>query len=356
MKKNILAILFSFITLCAFTQRFDFRQVLFSNNYENIEEVTDKNLLNTIFSAVQVFDRHGYELVVEEGRVFCESYKNGRLYRYIGTSEYDNKLSTLQLSDVKSINSVLVQYVFFQDENSQNLVNLSGDFICENKKENDRNKWICHNVEVIKSKDLILGIMVCESESLEGSSNEIYEDPGVGSEARYFLWKNLINTSLYDYGENSAGELSDHYFDIQAGAPLIDPDRPFMYTIQNAFDNNPATSFVENTEDDKFGISVSDMTSFNSIKCTKLSIINGYAKNIKLYKDNNRIRKVSLRENNDDEKKEVYIGLNDNTLTPQIVNWPETAFYVTELYDGDMYSDTCLAELDFFVDGKWLFK
>lgn len=74
---------------------------------------------------------------------------------------------------------------------------------------------------------------------------------------------------------------------IDCSEPLIDEKDVFRYTIQNAFDNNPATSYVEDTEDDLMYVCAIKP------KRTKFAIINGYAANESLYFSNNRIIEVA---------------------------------------------------------------
>ena len=66
---------------------------------------------------------------------------------------------------------------------------------------------------------------------------------------------------------------------IQASHCLFDSKSPFKYSIQNAFDGNPATSYVENTEDDLMKIDV-----WLGEAVEQMAIINGYASNEFLYK------------------------------------------------------------------------
>ena len=92
-----------------------------------------------------------------------------------------------------------------------------------------------------------------------------------------------------DFSTANLRKKYENYADIyiKAAKPLIDDKDVFRYTIQNAFDKNPATSYVEDTEDDLMYVSAIKP------KITKFAIINGYAANENLYFSNNRIIEVA---------------------------------------------------------------
>ena len=126
---------------------------------------------------------------------------------------------------------------------------------------------------------------------------------------------------------------------IDASDFLFDSKCPLKYSIQNAFDGNPATSYVENTEDDLFKIDI-----WLGKPVDKMAIINGYALNEKLYKKNNRIKKVAN-----------YFNLSDDTLSYQYIPCRGTNIEFTEIYKGIQFNDSCVAEINFFYKNSWLF-
>jgi hypothetical protein len=142
---------------------------------------------------------------------------------------------------------------------------------------------------------------------------------------------------------------------ITASHPLMDADDPFRYTIQNAFDQNPATSFVEDTEDDLmecilyFSDKLFQDYQQKQISFIGIKVINGYAQNENLYKLNNRITKAGkhkLQETLDYQ----YLYYGENILGKGL------GFGADEIKYGSQYSDTCLSELDFlFTDETLLF-
>jgi hypothetical protein len=148
---------------------------------------------------------------------------------------------------------------------------------------------------------------------------------------------------------------------ISASSCLVDPNIPLRYSLQNAFDGDPSTSYVENTENDLIEIS---LTYFNYEKIIKIAVINGYAQNLSIYKRNNRIKTIGIAspEWNKEHgslfsvlKKELL--LKDNYLSYQFYNvsLPDE-IRILNIYKGEAYNDTCLAELNLYFDGfGWLF-
>lgn len=141
---------------------------------------------------------------------------------------------------------------------------------------------------------------------------------------------------------------------------LYDKNDPLRYGLFNAFDGDPSTSFVEDSEDNLLYIQVSDADEvafpggFSEFK-----IINGYAQNEDLYKKNNRPKliKTGRRNRRDDsdylcEETSIICQLADNTLDWQKFKFHiDQYFLVKDIYKGTRYSDTCIAELDFKYGG-----
>lgn len=140
---------------------------------------------------------------------------------------------------------------------------------------------------------------------------------------------------------------------------LYDKNDPLRYGLFNAFDGDPSTSFVEDSEDNLLYIQVSDADEvafpggFSEFK-----IINGYAQNEDLYKKNNRPKliKTGVRERFADsvflEETSVICQLADGTLDWQKFKFHiDQYFLVKDIYKGTRYSDTCIAELDFKYGG-----
>jgi hypothetical protein len=167
---------------------------------------------------------------------------------------------------------------------------------------------------------------------------------------------------------------------INASDCLVDREVPLRYGLQNAFDNDPATSYVENTEDDlcMFFFEIRDQKIFN---LRELALINGYAQNNTLYYNNNRIKTMIYTYNGwvwdsfryffyqQHQKDEFFFFSFGETLTfskrffihrPSIKESDEgdlvtLGLIVNTIYPGNRYNDTCIAEINLLCDEGWLF-
>ena len=147
---------------------------------------------------------------------------------------------------------------------------------------------------------------------------------------------------LVEWGEDKADKVSIDVSDF-----LIDDMKcPLKYSIQNAFDGNPSTSYVENAKIDMIEIKFCIYTGYVP---DKLAIINGYAQNNSLYKSNNRIKTIT------DNSGLSTFELKDDCLDYQYVPWSKSYFVSTDIYKGKQYNNTCIAELNFLCNNSWLF-
>jgi hypothetical protein len=130
---------------------------------------------------------------------------------------------------------------------------------------------------------------------------------------------------------------------IRASDCLVDPNIPLRHSLQNAFDGDPATIYMENTEDNLMHIYILVKAELSK----QFALINGYAQNEVLYRNNNRIKTIDL---------DGPITLADNNRSYQFTESGGRVLSVQEIYKGDKYNNTCLAEFNVFMDGTgWLF-
>jgi hypothetical protein len=170
----------------------------------------------------------------------------------------------------------------------------------------------------------------------------------------FFPMENIVKFT------NSPGNAAIPRRELLASNCLVDPQTPLKYSLQNAFDGNPATSYVENTDDDLMQIYIS----FPDVGVIReVMIINGYAQSRELYHANNRVRSFSAGVQRYDSKEGNLIfvpsdsyTLQDNELSPQFVEIIESAHIaVTAIYPGSTYGDTCIAEINFRTADGWMF-
>ena len=228
-----------------------------------------------------------------------------------------------------------------------------------------------YNFMPVIKNNKIAGIMIYGIERFN-RENSIMEYTG--------STRNLYHkAAVYWSDDFSTANLRNEYSNdpdihIECSKPLIDEKDTFKYTIQNAFDKNPATSYVEDTDDDLFSIRfvfAKELFFQNyswviakSLSINNMSVINGYAANENLYFSNNRIKELIISSYNLENKKKsdnflkelskIYTGiLKDNNLSFSTIQIPKEKIYsvtfsCTQLYKGKKYNDTCLAEFDLY--------
>lgn len=205
---------------------------------------------------------------------------------------------------------------------------------------------ILGNFDILDSKRFAFTNFVFRDFNLKvyNSTTAIYNIPNQNfnliAKFDYANYHNLyaLGTGTYDYFFRCSGD------------PLIEKEYSH-YSLINMFDNNPETSFVEDSKDDnislKFGLHLND----SNVK--KVKIINGYAQSESLYFKNNRVKTLSIKNGNNTT--EVVLK---ESLEPQIiaVDFAAKGFSIksTELYKGMKYNDTCIAEFNILTDEGWL--
>jgi len=370
MKKNLLT-LFIFLNVIGLVYAYDFKEIVFGNNYNNMQEIDcysekGQSILNEIYAQVDAVDKifdgpnwnveilRKYDSNIDIGTprlyLFEESYSNGKIWRILA-----------QLNDIKDSSYpsfyeldmyVFVQIVFLKTSDKLICLGCSPIFHQFDDGERsslDSNEYI--GIDVIHRNNKIIGIMqhrTAEKRAYYSEKSEDYETSG--KSAAWFVFYENILSKNYNLSSPDRNFIKKNFdFKIIGSYALIDSERPFMYTINNAFDGKNATSFVEDTEDDKldFAFEFND----KSIMITKIKIINGYAQNEKLYLNNNRVKSISNNKNGKN------IILKDNILDYQIIDYNSFNVYVAELYNGNKYSDTCIAEFDVMTtNNAWVFE
>lgn len=141
--------------------------------------------------------------------------------------------------------------------------------------------------------------------------------------------------------------------DVKVDFPLIDSNNPFKYSAQNAYDGDPSTSYVEDTEDDLFEIRFElneHEKEFENIKIVGFNIINGYSASNELYLSNNRIKRISFGS----KKNPMFYNLKDEILDFQDIVLERSLYVLTiqclEVFNGNLYKDTCLSEINILFE------
>jgi hypothetical protein len=142
---------------------------------------------------------------------------------------------------------------------------------------------------------------------------------------------------------------------LYASSELIDKNN--RYAVKNIIDERPETAWVEGRKDS--GINEYINIHFNTrvevepnnyeeglLKIKKIGIINGYAKNNTIFKQNNRVKKIRLKGGSHDQIYTLkdtmdmqYIEFDEPILTSMI------KITIFEVYKGSKYDDTCISEI-----------
>ena len=359
---------------------------MFGNNYETIKEISEKEINEYAeeLKAFKTYTQGHYE----------HRNKEHKYFRFFEQSIGDKKFIRV----IKSVNELTDEYIlkWRNPGGNTNHPYLTQLFYVKNPNEICAVGTMCmmdaggdgwengtdnkyQMIEIIQRNNTVKGFLVNYLEDRIDHHNRA-EESGIHTEkyintAEYYLFDDIINNAVEVDGKIKYIKDYDKipFVKISTDQPLIDSKRPFMYTIQNAFDGNPATAYVENTDDDLFEIEFKFEITSNFLTIDKIKIINGYAKSNDLYFNNNRIKKFSFSsfdmDSHGEDEEEVWNRLWEkykNTVLPDSLKLYEVqlipvdlyliTFSVDEIQRGNKYSDTCIAELDFnVVNGGWLF-
>ena len=373
--KNIIAALAGFL-LCAsaFAEAPELKNMM-PNSWKKLKRLSEAEerafLQNeTVRSESQKwieeeFSRKKYNKV--NIRVYSETDSGLEFYRVLIcnddfrnflNTEYRNTTMTQEECD-RFRSMRLLQIVFMKDREN-NMRNIKVLSYRDHGASNSKWEGFGFNDLMIKPlNDAEIGFFVTEVTTgfyLEGEGDKV--DIIYGKKKQQQVGGNSTWFSKYDIKDDIASAWSKEGIDIQASSCLFDPKCPLRYSIQNAFDGDPATSYVENTEDDLMDI---DFQGLRQRVIVGLAVINGFASNENLYYSNNRMADFQYNSSS----KTDYINnlkLRDHTIGYQKFEgcFPNAPLYissgVTEIYKGSKYNDTCIAELNFICsDGNYLF-
>jgi uncharacterized protein YegL len=135
---------------------------------------------------------------------------------------------------------------------------------------------------------------------------------------------------------------------IEASSFLTEKNRPKdAYHMKNIADGDKRTAWFEASPDDGIGEWLK-ITFTEAKKVDKIGILGGYPKTDKLFKQNNRIKNMTLILSNGDtqviklkDSKEMqYVAVESSAKTSYV------KVVINSVYKGSKYRDTCIAELE----------
>jgi hypothetical protein len=338
----------------------DCREVMFGNNYKNITEINAE----TFFQKYPQVSKYRWGPYL---RVYEQRIEDKVFYRMVSGFDPLTEAYILQWHNILTFGNnptgtphPYTKELFMQRQDGSLLRMADTCYM-----DIDNTLWEKGTnaeydlTEIISRKGTVYGVMRCRLVDKRNLVAEIYKYINT---AEYYRLED-IEKAAHEMVPGLYGVTDDKpvpSVKIEASQPLVDKTRPFMYTIQNAFDGDPATSYVEDTEDDLMEINIDGVRPW----ITKIAIINGYAKSRELYLANNRITSIA------DEwiKGSIYpqekltadntrFNLKPDYMGYQIINYKSNGFvYAASILKGKKYSDTCIAELDFYTEKTgWVF-
>lgn len=370
MKKNICLffILLSTISIHAT----DIRQVMFGNNYETIQEVDPSQIFDeypdvkTYMDTLNISEFKWKDSELNNSvqkryyRTFEQTIGNEKFIRVVkGACELTDEFILNWRNPYKRAvegHSYITQLFYIAEDEIYAIGNFTvmeaDGYTWENG-----TKLKYEMVEIIQRNGNIKGFLFNYLEDRidhhnRAEENGVYEEVYANT-AEYYRFEDIIENATEKCGNVKYARAYEdsQYVLIEASQPLVDSKRPFMYTINNAFDGNTGTAYVENTDDNLFFIKV-----FNNNKenVTHLLVVNGYSDSESLFYQNNRIKSVEDYYYTEYGTKMIHsekkIIIEDKYFISQLIPWTSTCFAVSSIYKGISFDDTCISELDFKLE------
>ena len=340
--KKIFLILAAAVALSsvAFAEGYDERRVLFGENYAHIEKVSPdavpvlKANIAALKKSAETFHRDYSEFALEEPVFYREKAGSTAFYRAIfGIREASFPafaIENLQLFLVERNGRLFLLHACYMHKRQ------TGDGTVHSS-EVDTYK----NITVVKNNDSFSLI----EHSTEARIDEYFDEPDYrikcsgGGYATFYRLGDVLKAA--DSAKATVGAIAEisvkPYRTAECGRTLIDEERPFMYTIQNAFDGESATSYVEDSEDDGISITVTEAGG----KISRIGILNGYAKSESLYAANNRIKTFTLN----GAEHSLADGFPKGYAYFPAGGAKSVTLRSTALYKGSRFTDTCIADI-----------
>ena len=142
-------------------------------------------------------------------------------------------------------------------------------------------------------------------------------------------------------------------YSVKASSAL-QPEKGIVYKAENANDLSYKTAWVEGKDDEGIGEYLEYYFKNSSPRVTKIIISNGYMKSETAWKNNNRVKKLTLFVNG-----KIYGVLNlEDSRTDQVFDIGTFGrnkngtdlilkFEILEIYKGDKFNDTAITEIYF---------
>ncbi len=178
-----------------------------------------------------------------------------------------------------------------------------------------------------------------------------------------FLERNRYNGLLVDCIEydldsiiaklkKNEGLIQRHHIKVTCSSTLIDKDNKLLYDIDNIFDDDDNTAWVEGAEGDGIREWI-QFDFYKEYKVARIDIISGYSKSRSIFKTNNRIKNLEILLS---DGSTLNLDLKDTMDRQQIEIEPHVTksikFIIKDVYKGSKYEDTCISEMKLWGSAK----
>jgi len=299
------------------------------NSWHRLERLTEDEERDFVQANIELFGGNGYNYF----SVYRQQVGRDTFFRIIRTT-----------TDTLDFMSRAVS--FGQDLIHQNVVLVSAGY---KRMTASSFGWITafESIDIIPSGDGAKAVILT-TVSMEADADDPYDwsrntprrngQLFGGNQLRYYLIEDL-----------RVGNLSS-FITIRASDALVDPDSPLRHGLQSAFDGDPSTSFVANAEN---GLLEIIDTSGKIFTVNRLAIINGCARDMSSYRNNNRISRIGVGFNRELQEAELAI----DTLSWQVIkNVDEIGFLAKGIFQGERYNDVLISGFNAYIENHgWIF-
>ena len=261
MKKNcLLIVLLGFLCMNLFSQSYDERRILFGENYQAIQKISkeSESIIKDSYSNVLAFANKFHffsdSSLIEHG-IYKEVHNSFVFYRFLFTDNHSYGtfvFNYLQIFCLAYKNKLYILGSSYLHEEHLIEETIHGS-----------DEHIYSNYSVIQEKGEFEIIMHQTKDKTEfyadeeDDSEKTIKVPGEGVAYFYKLSDILKRIEKSNSITDTIAQVElKEYKTVHCDSTLIDEKRPFLYTIQNAFDKNPETAYVEKSEDNDITISI----------------------------------------------------------------------------------------------------
>ena len=163
--------------------------------------------------------------------------------------------------------------------------------------------------------------------------------------------KRLENVqALIEGGASAYADQKENLTHQQASSTLPDSKIANRYSIEKAYDEDPLTSWVEGKDDAGIGEYI-EFSFGREVTIDAVRAMPGYFDE-RYWHRNNRIQTMLIKGGSRDVRLEFDDEMKAQTVLFEPIKARTLRIEIAEIYKGESWDDTCLAEIAFFIEGK----